>query len=82
MEPKTTGDAFGRWDESHQKLLGLERLLGEALALYAKGQAPFPDALHTEIAGLRRHTDALFDAAIGALKKECGREMSRRPDGR
>jgi hypothetical protein len=72
MEPKSTQSAFGRWEESHKRLLALERLLGEALVQYAKGQAPFPDRLHAEIAALRRERDALFDAAIAALRARDG----------
>jgi hypothetical protein len=80
MEPEPVDNAFVRWEESHKKLQALERLLGEALVLYAKGQASFPDGLHGEIAALRRRTDALFDEAIGALRGAEKGSLARRND--
>lgn len=58
---------FATWKAAQEKTSQLEQALDAAVALYAKGQAAFPDALFNQVQEQRREADALCSLANAAF---------------
>ena len=74
MPPDAAGDPelaalHARWQELHARLRVHEQLLSDALALYARGEGPRPDAMIDEIEGMRIECAARFKRLMAAVKK-------------
>jgi hypothetical protein len=57
------------WQALHSQLRVQEQLLSDALALYARGEAPRPDVLIGEVEQMRAECSARFKRLMAALKR-------------
>jgi hypothetical protein len=56
------------WDALHTRLRVHEQLLSDALALYARGEGPRPDAIIQEVEQMRAECSARFKRLMAAVK--------------
>lgn len=57
------------WQEVHVKLRAKEQSLSRALALYAKGKGPRPDAIIREVSDMRAECSQRFTRLMAAVRE-------------
>lgn len=57
------------WDELHERLRLRERALSDAIAVYARGDGPRPEAMMSEVEQLRAECARRFQAMIAATRE-------------
>ena len=57
------------WQELHKRLRAHEQLLSDALALYARGEGPRPDAIIGEVEQMRAECSLRFKRLMAAVKR-------------
>jgi hypothetical protein len=59
-----------RWEELHTKLRAHEQILSDAVALYARGQGPRPDAIMKEVQAMRAECSGRFRKMMDAAREQ------------